>query len=244
MLKKLIRANLDDLFLCCGVVGGVFVLLQLAIGAVMALLKPDSSLMISGVFLPITAGLLILVVTISHVGLSFVQAVQYGQTRRRALGLALGLTGFETLCSMGLAAALAALERTLAPTLWKALSGAQYLQVGPIPPRPEPGPNVPLDLAWQSTLVVEDFTLDWWWFLAIPLLCMAAGLIIGALVQRFGGKGGWIVCCLWMVYIFGQQFVSRGAFTAVFSWMLPLVGGLLVAALAWSVWSLLHASVK
>ena len=243
MLKKLIRINLDDLILCWGVVGGMFLLLQLVIGGVMAILKPDTSLMISGVVLPITAGLVILIVTTSHVGMSFSQAVQCGQTRRRALGLVLGLTGFEALCSMGLAAVLAGLERVFAPGLWKALSGARQLLVGPIPPRPEPGPGAPADLVRQATLSVEDFALDWWWFLVIALGCVAAGLILGATLQRFGGRGGWIIWGVWMVFIFGQQLLPWKTHM-ITNWLFPLVGLLFLGGLIWSVWSLLRAAVK
>ena len=42
---------------------------------------------------------------------SFDLALRFGQTRRRALGLALGVISFETAFAMALGGALAALER-------------------------------------------------------------------------------------------------------------------------------------
>ena len=46
MLKKVIRLNLDDLFLCLGVVTGLFVLIQGVIAAVLLLSAENSGIMI------------------------------------------------------------------------------------------------------------------------------------------------------------------------------------------------------
>lgn len=43
MLKKVIRLNLDDLFLCLGVVTGLFVLIQGVIAAVLLLSAENSA---------------------------------------------------------------------------------------------------------------------------------------------------------------------------------------------------------
>lgn len=81
MLKKVIRLNLDDLFLCLGVVTGLFVLIQGVIAAVLLLSAENSGIMISGTVLPIVAGIMALVVTVAAMGVSFEQAIRFGQTR-------------------------------------------------------------------------------------------------------------------------------------------------------------------
>lgn len=106
MLKKVIRLNLDDLFLCLGVVTGLFVLIQGVIAAVLLLSAENSGIMISGTVLPIVAGIMALVVTVAAMGVSFEQAIRFGQTRRRALGMELGRSLFMGVCSMGMAALL------------------------------------------------------------------------------------------------------------------------------------------
>ena len=67
MLKKVIRLNLDDLFLCLGVVTGLFVLIQGVIAAVLLLSAENSGIMISGTVLPIVAGIMALVVTVAAI---------------------------------------------------------------------------------------------------------------------------------------------------------------------------------
>ena len=85
---------------------------------------PDSSVTISGIALPAAAGLMILVVTATYLAITFDQMVRFSLTRRRALGLLMGMAGAQALCSMGLAALLTWVERATAPMLWKAISGA------------------------------------------------------------------------------------------------------------------------
>ncbi len=243
MLKKLIHTNLDDLILCCGGVGGTFLLIQIIIGCVMYFAKPDSSLLLSGAVLPCIAGFMALIVSISHLGLSFDQALQCGQTRRRALGLTLGLAGFEALCSMGLAALLTLLERILAPGFWLWLSGRESVVIDAIPPIPEPGLTASEAALRAQYLFIEDFALDWWWLPLIVLGGMAAGIIVAAVIQRFGGRGGWFLWTIWMVVCFAPQLLPRTLYIPM-GWFLPLLGISAMAALIWSIWSLLHAVVK
>ena len=107
MLKKLIRLHISDLWLCLGVVAGLFLIVNGIIAAVLLLSEGTSSVPLpSGVALPIAVGIMTLAVTVSHVSISFVQALQFGQSRRRALGLMLSLVLLEGGCSMALAAAL------------------------------------------------------------------------------------------------------------------------------------------
>ena len=156
---------------------------------------------------------------------------------------------------MALSALLAWIERTLLPALWLLLSGADKLVWGEVPPTPEPS-LIAGNAEWQAfleefraTLYLDSFALDGWWFLLLPVAGLLAGLILGAFLQRFGAKGGWILWVIWMVICLGPQLVGENAFfigqwdpfgptaliaLAVFT---PLAG-------IWSVWSLLHAVVK
>lgn len=242
MLKKLIRLNADDLLLCGGVVGGVFLLLHIITAIAVRFSGEMSSLLLSGILLPITAGILILFVSATHTAVTFDQALRFGQTRRRALGLTLGVAGFEALFSMGLAALLTVPERFFAPTLWMWLTGAEAVSWGELPKIPV-GPDAPMLSLPSSTLFIEDFSLAWWWYPLIALGCMALGIIIGAMLQRFGGKSLWIFWAIWMLVCFSPQFLPWKQYTIV-DWLFPLLGIFVLASFLWSIWSLLHAVVK
>lgn len=243
MLKKLIRLNLDDMWLALGVVGGIFLLIHVVTAVILHFFFESeySSLMISGVILPSTSALVILMISLGHTLAAYTLAVKFSQTRRRALGLTLGLVSFEALCSMGLAALLALLERAIAPRFWMWLTGTQYVTVWR-------GGQGRLDESpWAATLFVEDFSLDWWWF---PLLAAAAvllGLIIGAVILRFGRRGGWTIWCIWMLCCFAPQ-LGGASLLVEFSDWLAYLGVLavifVVGLLAWSVWYLLRAPIK
>lgn len=241
MLKKLIRLNLDDMWIALGVVGGIFLLLHLGTAVILHFFfeSEHSSLLLSGVVLPIVSAIVIAIISLGHTLLNFTTAVRFSQNRRRALGLTLGLAGFEAACSMGLAALLTLLERAAAPRLWMWLTGADGLSIG------RGGHSFQLT-AGTSPLLVEDFSLDWWWF---PLLAAAAlllGLIMGALILRFGQRGSWVLLCLWMLCCFSPQLLPWDAAWFTFPWQyLAAVGGVVgLACLGWSVRYLLRAPIK
>ena len=219
MMMKMIRANWVDLAQGCGVVAGIFLAIHLITAGVLFWGHPDSSVTISGIALPAAAGLMILVVTATYLAITFDQMVRFSLTRRRALGLLMGMAGAQALCSMGLAALLTWVERATAPMLWKAISGA----------------------ASVTSLLVVDMYLEWWWYPAIVLAAIALGLIIGGVIQRFGGKGGWFLWAIWMAVIFGDSLFGGFVFLKD---LVPLMVVLLAGSLVWSVWSLLHAVVK
>lgn len=242
VLKKLIRLNLDDMWIALGVVGGLFLLLHLGTAVVLHFFfaSEHSSLLLSGSALPITSAIVILMISLGHTLAAYTMAVKFSQTRRRALGLTLGLVGFEALCSMGFAALLTLLERAVAPRFWMWLTGAQYVTIW------RGGQVRQDDSSWAATLFVEDFSLDWWWF---PLLAVAAvllGLIIGAIILRFGRRGGWTIWCIWMLCCFAPQILPWDASWFTLPWQyLAAVGGVFgVACLGWSVWYLLRAPIK
>lgn len=236
MLKKVISLNLDDLVFYLGLEAGVFLLIQLVIGGVMVIAKPPDGILISGVMLPIIAGILILLCGITHMGVTFDQALRFGQTRRRALGLTVGMMVFEGLCALGAAALLALVEWYLAPPVWASLTGIGRWVV-----------DYPGDVgALEDCLVLNSFYLDWWWYPAILAIGLAGGLIGGAIIQRFGSKGGWILWGIWMAACFAPQLLGENVF-AIGAWNQYMIGACVVlgiGCLVWSVWSLLHAVVK
>ena len=229
MMMKMIRANWVDLAQGCGVVAGIFLAIHLITAGVLFWGHPDSSVTISGIALPAAAGLMILVVTATYLAITFDQMVRFSLTRRRALGLL-----------MGMAALLTWVERATAPMLWKAISGAASVtlersgQVIPELGRTAAAEAVP-------SLLVVDMYLEWWWYPAIVLAAIALGLIIGGVIQRFGGKGGWFLWAIWMAVIFGDSLFGGFVFLKD---LVPLMVVLLAGSLVWSVWSLLHAVVK
>ena len=240
MLKKLIRLNLDDMGLVLGVVGGLFLLIHVGTAVILHFFfeSEHSSLMISGTVLPITSAIVILMISLGHTLAAYTMAVKFSQTRRRALGLTLGLVGFEAACSMGLAALLTLLERAAAPRLWMWLTGAQYLTIwARWQGAQDEGP-------WAATLFVEDLSLDWWWF---PLLAAAAlllGLIMGALILRFGQRGGWALWGIWMACCFAPQLGGTALLADWLEYLMVIVPVFLAGTLLWSVLYLLRAPIK
>lgn len=247
MVKKVIGLNLDDLWLVCGVPVAAFLLLHLIIAVVLHFFHAGSSLMLSGILLPICSGIVMIIVSVAHVGFSFFQAVRFGQTRRRALGQSMGVIAFEGLCSLVLCALLAALERYLAPRLWLLLSGRTALEWG-IGGQvvPDPVLGAAAVHGGDNVLLIEDFSLSWWWLPLILLLCIAAGIIIAAITARFGSRGGWTLWAIWMAVCLGPQlFGSQMALIEdVLLWSVIALGVSALVSLIWSFYYLLHAPVK
>lgn len=242
-LKKLIRINLDDLALCGGVVGGVFLLIHIITALAVRFSGEGSALLLSGVVLPIAAGIMTLIVALSHTMFQFDWAVRYSRTRRHALGLTLGLAGFEALATMGLAALLNLAERSLAPGFWLRLSEREFIVMDGIPAVPARGWTADEAAYRAQRLFIEDFALDWWWWLVIILGGLVLGLICGAVFQRFGGRGGRFLCGCWMFSFLGFQLLPWRTYE-ITNWLLPLLGILTIVGFVWSIWSLLHAVVK
>ena len=253
MLKKLMVLHRADWWVCLGTVGGIFLSTQLITG--IALWWGDqgtrSAPLISGTILPISTAFLVLFLVLVHVNDLFLLALRLGQTRRRALGLTLTLCTLEGAGTAALSALLAWIERTLLPALWLALSGADKLVWGEVPPLPAVWEGT--DQGWQalldelsSTLYLDSFALDWWWCPLLLAIGLLAGLILGAFLQRFGAKGGWIIWGIWMVVCLGPQLVGKNVFF-IGQWTQGMGAAAVVFAVAagiWSVWSLLHAVVK
>lgn len=256
--KKLVKLNLDDLLLYLGVEGGLFLLIQIIIGCVMHFGRPDTSVTVACVIFPIVGGFTALVAGIAHVGISFDQALRFGQTRKRALGLILGLMSFQAAFALGLAALLAAVERFLCVPLWIKLAGMNSWvpgQSGVMEFAVSPGHDAPISgkvfesmsgelvSLPEKTLIVQTFTLDWYWWLLIFALAVGGGVIVGAMIQRFGSKGGWIIWGICMAPVFLGQLLPWQTYE-ITNWLFPALGVIFVAGFLWSLWSLLHAVVR
>ena len=251
MLRKLLNLNRNDLLLYLGIIGGTFLAAQIVTACALVFSDARGIPMVSGIILPITACVLIAFAGAANVGVSFGQALRFGQTRRRALGLTAGMTAVQGAAVMLLSLLLTALERLLPPALWLALSGAERLMWGEVPPLPAVWEGT--DQGWQalldelsSTLYLDSFALDWWWYPLLLAIGLLAGLIIGAFLQRFGAKGAWIIWGIWMVLTFAPQLLGYNVLMIGHWgwWTVPLIAALVLAGLIWSVWSLLHAVVK
>ena len=242
LFQKLVKLNLDDLALYLAVEGGLFLVIQIIIGCVMHFGRPDTSVTVSCILFPIVGGFVALIAGISHVGVSFDQALRFGQTRKRALGLTLGLCAFESAFALVLAGLLAAVERFLCQPLWAKLAGMEDWASGNIFFSPE-GTTVNGALVSGKVLLIKTFTLDWYWWLLIFALAVGGGVIAGALIQRFGGKGGWIIWGICVLPMLLTQIFPRELVSSV-ELVVPVLAVLFVAGFLWSVWSLLHAVVR
>ena len=263
MLKKVIKLNLDDLWLYIGIEGGLFLLIEIVVCCVMYFVRPEDSVTFNCIMLPIITGFISVVAGISHVGVSFEQGLAFGQTRRRALGLTLGVMTFETAFGMALAFVLSTLERFVCPYLWAWLAGADSWVAGmsgSVVPAPLPdhlagtGIEIPAGRFFENmagelvplpdnTLIINVFSLDWYWWLLAFAAGIAGGLIVGAVIQRFGSKGAWVIwgVCVLPMLLF-QIIPIEGL--VITEWFWPLMAVFAVAGLIWSLWSMLHAVVR
>lgn len=262
MLKKLIRSNLNDLWLFLGVEGGIFLLVEVIICCVMCFVRPTDGVSVAWIMLPIVAGFVAFMTVTGHAAVTFDQALRFGQTRRRAMGLFLGLSCFEAAFGFALAVPLCALERFVCPALWARLAGLDgwvLARTGFIAPVPDMGTALEpgryfvnaageLTRLPERTLLVKDFSLDWYWWLLMFAAALALGIIVGTLMQRFGQKGLWVVWGFWMALLFVTQIIPLNRLilpVRLSPILFPLLAGLLTAGLLlWSIWSLLHAVVR
>ena len=95
----------------------------------------------------------------------------------------------------------------------------------------------------EKTLIIETFTLDWYWWLLIFALAVGGGVIVGAVLQRFGGKGGWFIWGICVVPMLLLQIFPRELVSFV-ELVVPVLAVLFIAGFLWSIWSLLHAVVR
>lgn len=228
MLKKLIRLNASDYAVAAAVAAVPFLITQVVTALVMVLVKGDwqdfEGLSLSGSILPITCGFFTVITSLSNVGLTFELSVKFGCTRRRALAHVAGMLATQAALAFGLAAPLIVLEQKALPHLWAAVRGV-------------PGP-----------LPTEVISLPLWLLPLIAAGCLIAGMFFGALIQRFGHKGSWVLFGIYMACLIVPQVLPDGLWDSPYTMLLPALlitaAAVLLAGFAWSIWSLLHASVR
>lgn len=243
MLKKIIRLNVSDIGLVLFLMGVSFLTQQIIVAIVMAFLKPEGSIFLAGSILTLTAAILALIMGINNMAAGFDFALRFSQTRRRALGSYLALTGLECALAGGLAVLFDWVERHISVELWRMLAGRVLVAVEISHGYYE----IPDGIPWENVLKVEDFSfLPWWGPLAAALAVGLLGMVQGAVTQRLGAKGIWgIVLLCWM----------PGILLHLFDWsshtmdraLVPLLAGLALvglAAVVWAIWSLLHAVIR
>lgn len=232
MYFKLLRSSWDDFAICAGVLAGALLLSLLP-----SILFSSPPLMISGLILPIVSAFLILIYSLSYSGFQFSHLVRLGCTRRRSLALTLGAAAAVALFCMLLSALLAWLELSLAPSLWQAITGCDGVYYG------RDG-WVALDNVSPNALFVELFVMPLWGWFVIPLATMAAGVLCGTILHRFGKKGMWALWALWMSVCFVPQILDSYLDRLPDLTLLGIgSGAALVLAFCWSIWYLLRAPV-
>lgn len=228
MLKKLMRLNWDDYVWAAAVPTGVFLITQIVTAVVMALVKPGwpdfEGLSISGILLPGICAFMAVLFAFGHVGISFDMAVKFGCTRRRALAQLVGVLLTQSTLGWGLSALYILMEQRLLPYVWAAVRGV-------------PGP-----------LTTEVIAIPLW---VLPLLFVGSitgGILFGALVQRFGRKGSWVLFGAYMAVLIVPQMLPSGFFDRSPAMLFPVLGVtafvMLLCGFVWAVWSLLHTSVR
>lgn len=237
MYVKLLRNSWDDFAVCAGVLAGFFLVAHIITAVVLTFFFEGSSLMISGMILPIVSAFLILIYSLSYSGFQFSHLVRFGCTRRRALALTLGCEAATALLCMALSALLTGLERLAAPALWQAITGCDGVYYG------VDGWEA-LDDISPNALFVEIFSLPLWGWFAIALGTVSAGTLCGTILHRFGKKGMWVLWAIWMAICFIPQIFNSYLDRLPDLAMLGSGGGLaLVLAFRWSIWYLLRAPV-
>lgn len=218
MLKKVIKLNLDDFGVIAAVLGSVFLLIESTVNIVMAIVKPDTVPTLCGILMPCVAFIGCLFINVFQVPASFDFYLRFGLTRRRALGATLVLMSVETLFASVMAWILAQTDR-LMPVIWTAA-------------RPGIG--------------VEEFSIPLWGYALMALAAVLLGLISGSVIQRFGRKAMWILWVGFMVFVTSMNITDWDLFEQGTIPPAAIIVGtvLILAAVCWSVWTLLRAAVK
>ena len=237
MIKKMIRLNREDFLQSFYLLGGAFALLELVIAGVMVILKPEGGILIAGVFLLTLHVIFQVAISLSNVMITYTQAITFSQSRRRALGGALGLSAVQAMFSLALVALFALTERHLMPHLWQNLAGATGYEIA------SGGYVFYRNVTGASPLLLDQFSLSWVAFPALTAIGCAAGIILGTVLLRFGSKGGWTLWAAWMVFMLVFQRLPWKTHT-VTNWLIPALLLALLAGLAWSVRCLLRIPVK
>jgi len=216
-LKALLALNLDDIPVALGFVAAPWLLIHLVTCVVMAAVRPDESIMISGMLLPITVGIACFAVTSGNTMVTFSTAVKMSTTRRTALKLTLCQTAIEAVQALALGLFLLFLERFGSMPVWRFLSG-------------------------NEGLLVDDFGIVWWALPAGALVGYLIGLWYGALVLRYSRKGFWVFYFLCIGSPAAMQLLPWKTHE-VTNILIPALVAALILSAVWSVWALLRLSI-
>ncbi len=232
-----IRINKGDLWVTAAVEAGLFLLVHIVTILALLITREQSSVLLGGTLLPIAGAIILLVLTGTAVLNHFDYLITFGCTRKRALANVLGYLGALSGVLLVLSWGLSALERAVFPSLWKAVLGVSQIRMeslmvpeGSLPP--------------SDILFVEDMSLSWWWAPLILLAGIVIGLVGGAVIHRFGKRGGW---CLWAVYmavcLVAPSWLERIS-TSMAATVCILAIITLVLGLIWAVWDLLRGPIR
>lgn len=216
-LTHLLKLNISDLPVVLGFVALPWLLVHVITAGVMLLVRPDESIFISGILLPICVGLSVFAVTSGNTMVTFSQAVKFSTTRKTALKLTILQTLLESALVLALGVALLAFERNLAMPMWRILSG-------------------------NMGLLVDDFGYVWW---AVPAGAAAGyliGLWYGTLVLRFSRKGFWVFYFLCIGSPAAMQLLPWKTHE-VTNILIPVLIAALILSAVWSIWALLRLSI-
>lgn len=216
--KSVFLLNLDDFLLYLLLLLLPFIGLHLIMLAVMAIAKPETTVLICGMILAIITAVIGFTASYAHNSLSFSQYVTFGQTRKRAFGLSISLSIVQALCSAGLAIALSALEQRFTLSLCRYFSG-------------------------QAVSVEINIPVEWWVFVLAALGGVILGVISSAVISRFGRTGAWGLYAVFMAVCLSPQYLPWEKYT-ITDWLFPLLLICIIAALVWSIYTLLHATIK
>lgn len=221
---KTIKLNLDDLGVAAAIVGGAFLLLETVIAVVMLVMRSgaETSIAIGWIMCPMIAGFVCLFFNSMQVTVGFDLLLRCGVTRKSSILAVVAHMLVMTYFSFVLAFVLGELDRLIA-RFWMQ---AMHLQA----------------------VELVDGHIPLYILLLIPLALTVVGLGGGALLQRFGRKGFWVLWGAWMVLMLGQSVIPwDGIFETVSA--SPVLSVLAVCAvgaviLALSVWSLMRSTVR
>ena len=219
MLKKMLRLNASDFAVCTAVVGGAFLLTELVVNIIMAAVRPDTVPTLGGVLLPCLTFMLCLFIDVFQIPTQFDFLLRFGVSRRRALAGTVGIMACETVFAFLLSLVLTQADKLIA-NLW-------------LTARPE--------------LELETFAIPLWGIALLAAGALALGLVCGAVIQRFGRGAMTILWVAFMAFVTLMNFTGWDALHNIGA--VPpaaiVMGALaVIAAVAWSVWSLLRACVK
>lgn len=218
MLKKVIKLNLDDLAVITAVLVGVFLLLELIVGIIMAAVKPNSVPTLAGLLLPCVAVVMGAFINVMHIPMTFDSMLRYSVTRKSALVCTLIVMVLETAWAFLLTLALAQVDRLIAG-LW---------------------------LRARPDLFLEELAVPLWGVVTMAAVIIPLGLVGGTALHRFERKALWVIWGGWLAFIIVRGVLGWNDINLVNipPAYIPAVAAVAIGLAALCVRYLLRASVK